>query len=194
MPEAIPSGISIQTSRMITAFTEASFEPLVGDTRFSEFNAGQSDHFAGVYTFQRTRPGDTARIMSWIRRLKRTGTFWAFDPDRRIPLNGVVAGLQYDSHTGDVVTISGGDPSATILSDGDYIQIDTQFFMLLGDLTTNGSGVGTVQVWPTPRSGLTATDAVVTDNPVMEARITSPPPQESGSDKVSQISIAWRQA
>lgn len=193
MAEAIPDGMRIQRARIVSAFTQASFEPLVGQTRFSEFNAGQSDHWAGMYTFVPMRSRQTVRLMAWIRRLKHTGNFYAYDPSHKVPANGVVAGLEYDGHTGDLVDLSGGAVSATVLAVGDYIQIGTQYFQLLEDFVTDGAGEGTVQVWPTPRSGLSAGASVVTDNPVMEARITSPTPQGIETGRISQISIAWEQ-
>lgn len=197
MAEAIPSGLPIQRARILTAFTEAAFEPLIGATRFSEFNSGQSDRFAGVYTFIPLEAPDIDRLVAWILRLKHSGTFFAYDPKSRIPLNGIVSGLQYASHAGDVVSFQNGPLSTNaVLSEGDYIQIDTQYFKLLGDLDTDGSGDGSAQVWPSPRSGLTATDAVVTDHPVMLARITSPAPQETDLSQSlrTQLSISWEQA
>jgi hypothetical protein len=193
MPDSLPSGIKIQRSRIISAFTQAAFEPLIGPTKFSEFNAGQSDRFAGVYTFAPTYNLDTVRLMAWIRKLKYSGTFYAYDPDHRTPRGGVVSGLTYSGRTGDVIGVGNGAVSSTVLRAGDYIQIRTQYFQLLDDLTTDGAGDGAVKVWPTPRSGLEVADPVITNNPVMVARITSPAPQESGPDGISQISISWEQ-
>jgi hypothetical protein len=202
MPEHIPGGIEIVRVRMISSFTQAAFEPLIGPTKFSEFNAGQSDHWVGVYTFQPLGIHDTSRLMAWIRRLKNSGEFYAYEPTKRVPNGGVVSGMTYSGRTGDLVGFGNGPTNATPLVAGDYIQIGSlsaspmqrpQYFQLLENLQTDGSGDGAARVWPTPRSGLSVGTAIITENPVMVARITSPVPQETDGNRLTQISISWEQ-
>jgi hypothetical protein len=202
MPEHIPSGLHIASFRRLNSFTEAAFEPLIGPTKFSEFNAGQSDHWAGLYTFAPSRTNDTARLMAWVCKLKTSGEFYAYYPDRRVPAGGAVSGMTYAGRTGDLVGFGNGPTNSTPLVAGDYIQIGSitgspiqrpQFFTLLEDLETDGSGDGAARVWPTPRSGLTVGMSIVTENPVMVARITSPVPQETDASRLTQITISWEQ-
>ena len=91
--EDIPTTAVISSHRMVTADTIGVFDPLIGTDKYTEFNAGMSDKWSGVYTFIPSLGADLGELVSFIRRLGRTERFFAFDPDRKVPLNGIVNGM-----------------------------------------------------------------------------------------------------
>jgi hypothetical protein len=195
MPIAIPSAFKIKRVRLVPGYTLAAFEPLIGEEKRTDFNAGRSDRWGGVYTFRAEKEADLYAIIAWTRKLRTDAEFYACDPAHRIPFGGVVAGLQVNggSQTGTTLSIKGGPLSATPLVPGDYIQVGTGFHQLVENLTFNGSGIGTATFWPALRVSPANNDAVITDNPVMVARITSPIPTEIDPQKWAEITISWQE-
>lgn len=97
--ESLPTTAIISGHRMVTADTVGVFDPLIGTDKFTEFNAGMSDKWSGVYTFIPSLGADLGELVSFIRRLGRTERFFAFDPDRVVPLNGIVNDLTVNGAT-----------------------------------------------------------------------------------------------
>jgi len=192
---AIPSNVNIRRYRIVPSYTMAAFEPLIGNTKYSDFNAGMSDKWAGTYTFAAASEQELFGLLAWTRRLKIDGEFFAFDPGHRVPFGGVVSGLVVDggSQTGSTIDVKGATPSTTHLVAGDYFQISSQYFQVLEDFTTDGSGEGTISFFPSLRFSPSNNAPVITDNPVMVARLTSPVPHEMDFNKVAEITIAWEE-
>jgi len=195
MPIEIPTSVKIRRARILTSFAMARFQPLVGEAKFSDFNAGMSDHWLGSYTFipQRDQPPYT--LLAWATKLKLNGAFYAYDPAHRTPFGGIVNGIRVDGagQTGSTLDVKDAPTSATPLVAGDYVQVGVQYFRLIEDLETDGDGKGTLTVWPSLRSSPANNAAVITDKPVMVAMLTSPPPLDIPVDRFIEISIAWRE-
>lgn len=175
--ETIPATAEISSHRLLSSETIARFDPLIGEDKFSDFNSGMSDKWAGVYTFTRAAlGGDLNALLAFLRRVGNIDRFFAYDPDRRTPVNGVVNGLTVDgavSQGTNRIPIKDGTLSTTPLVAGDYVEIRAQYFQVQRDVEIGPEGTGDLIVWPAVRSDLVDDEEVITDNPVMVARITS---------------------
>lgn len=195
MPILIPDAFKIKRARMVTGYTLAAFEPLIGEEKRTDFNAGRSDRWGGLYTFSAEKEQELYAIIAWARKLRTDSEFYAFDPAHRVPFGGVVSGLQVDGNdqTGTTLLIKGGPVSSTPLVAGDYIQVGTGYHQLVEELEFNASGIGTATFWPAMRVSPLNNNSVITDNPVMVARITSPVPTEATPDRYAEITISWQE-
>ena len=174
--ESIPATAEIASHRMVPADTIGVFDPLVGQDKFTEFNAGMSDKWSGVYTFIPALGADLGELVSFIRRLGRTERFFAFDPDRTVPLNGIVNGMTVDgpiTNGTNKIAVKAGPVSSTALVASDYMEVKDQYFQLQRDLEIGPEGTGEAIVYPSVRSTFADGEDIVTDNPKMVARITS---------------------
>ncbi len=174
--ESIPATAKIASHRMVPADTIGVFDPLVGQDKFTEFNAGMSDKWSGVYTFIPALGADLGELVSFIRRLGRTERLFAFDPDRTVPLNGIVNGMTIDgpiTNGTNKIPIKAGPVSSTALVAGDYMEVQDQYFQLQRDLEIGPEGTGEAIVYPSVRSTFADGEDIITDNPKMVARITS---------------------
>lgn len=173
--EDLPSGIEIVQSRMVGFDTTAVFEPLVGDRKFSTFNGGMSDRWSGVLTFRPLRGSDLLRMRAWLRRIGHTNLFFAYDPDHRTPVNGINPNLQVwgAGQTGQRLLVLGGSPNQTVLVEGDYFEIDRQYFQVQRDFIVGPDGAGFLEFWPALRVSPQNGEYINVDKPKMVARITS---------------------
>lgn len=195
MPILIPDAFKIKRARMVTGYTLAAFEPLIGQEKRTDFNAGRSDRWGGLYTFRAEKEQELYAIIAWARKLRTDSEFYAFDPAHRVPFGGVVAGLRVNgaSQIGTTLSIKDGPASATGMVAGDYFQVGKGYHQLIEDLVFNASGIGTATFWPALRVSPLDNAAVVTDNPAMVARITSPVPTEATPDRYAEITISWQE-
>lgn len=194
--EAIPSTATIASYRIVPADTIGVFDPLIGADKFTEFNAGMSDKWAGVYTFIPSLGADLGELVSFIRRLGRTERFFAFDPDRTIPLNGIVNGMTVDgpiTNGTNKISVKAGPVSSTALVAGDYMEVKDQYFQLQRDLEIGPEGTGEAIVWPAVRSTLADGEDVITNNPKMVARITSDLDWRRIEARPVDLTIAWEE-
>ncbi|KKK98846.1 hypothetical protein LCGC14_2638690, partial [marine sediment metagenome] len=162
--------------RIVPADTIGVFDPLVGQDKFTEFNAGMSDKWSFVYTFIPALGADLGELISFIRRLGRVEKFFAFDPDRTVPLNGIVNGMTVDgpiTNGTNKIPVKAGPVSSTALVAGDYMEVKDQYFQVQRDLLIGPEGTGEAIVWPAVRSTFADGEDIITDNPKMVARITS---------------------
>ena len=174
--ESIPTTAVIASHRMVPADTIGVFDPLVGQDKFTEFNAGMSDKWSFVYTFIPALGADLGELVSFIRRLGRTERMFAYDPDRTVPLNGIVNGMTVDgpiTNGTNKIPVKAGPVSSTALVAGDYMEVKDQYFQLQHDLEIGPEGTGEAVVWPAVRSTLADGEDIITNNPKMVARITS---------------------
>lgn len=195
--ETIPSAGKIQSHRILQADTVASFDPLIGDKKFSEFNSGMSDRWAGVFNFiPLQKGGNLEGVLAFLTRIGVVDRFFAYDPDRRVPLNGVVNGLLVDgaSQSGFEINVKGGDADSTPLVAGDYVEIADQYFELKRDLELGPLGTGILHVWPSLRSSPVDEEPIITNNPKMVARSTLRPERASGTRPITELSLSWMEA
>ena len=194
--ESIPASANISGHRIVPADTIGVFDPLIGTDKFTEFNAGMSDKWSGVYTFIPSLGADLGELVSFIRRLGRTERFFAFDPDRKVPINGIVNGMTVDgpiTNGTNKIAVEAGPVSSTALVAGDYMEVKDQYFQLQRDLEIGPEGTGEAIVWPAVRSTLADGEDVITDNPKMVARITSDLDWRRIEARPVDVTIAWEE-
>lgn len=195
--EDIPATAIMSSYRVVPADTIGVFDPLVGQDKFTEFNSGMSDKWAGVYTFTRAPlGGNLNELLAFLRRVGNSERFFAFDPDRKIPINGVVNGMLVDGAvTGGAtkIPVKSGPVSSTALVAGDYMEIKDQYFQLQRDLEIGPEGTGEAIVWPSARSTLADGEDVITDNPKIVARITSDLEWLRKAGDLTSPTISWEE-
>ncbi len=195
--ETIPATAKIQSHTLIPARTIGMFDPLIGTDKFTEFNAGMSDKWGGMFTFIPLHPSDDlGELLGFLERLGRIERFFAFDPDRLVPKNGIVNNMTVGGVTTqgtNKIPIKTGPVSSTALVVGDYIEIKDQYFQLQRDLEIGPEGTGEAIVWPTVRSTFADGEDIITDNPKIIARVTSEVPRRSDHDRWTQLSMSWEE-
>ena len=194
--ESIPATAIIASHRMVPADTIGVFDPLVGQDKFTEFNAGMSDKWSGVYTFIPALGADLGELVSFIRRLGRTERFFAFDPDRTVPFNGIVNGMTVDgpiTNGTNKIPVKAGPVSSTALVAGDYMEVKDQYFQLQRDLEIGPEGTGEAIVYPSVRSTFADGEDVITSQPKMVARITSDLDWRRIKARPVELTIAWEE-
>ena len=194
--EFIPATAIISGHRVVPADTIGVFDPLIGTDKFTEFNAGMSDKWSGVYKFIPSLGADLGELVSFIRRLGRTERLFAFDPDRTVPLNGIVNGMTVDgpiTNGTNKIPVKAGPVSSTALVAGDYMEVKDQYFQLQRDLEIGPEGTGEAIVFPAVRSTLADGEDVITNNPKMVARITSDLDWRRVEARPVDLTIAWEE-
>lgn len=196
MTVSIPSNLIVRSKSFRPMRFQGSFTPYVGSTIYNSVNAGKSDRWHGVFSFIPVNGSDMLTFEAWLLGLGKSGTFYAYDPTRVQPLGGVVSSMVVDGggQTGYSIQLRNGPVSSTPLLAGEDIQIGDQYFRLTSDFTTNSSGVGTANIWPAIRSSFADGETVVTDGPVLIARVTSKPDFRKEEAKPSEASISWEEA
>lgn len=192
--ESIPSTAVIASHRIVPADTVGVFDPLIGADKFTEFNAGMSDKWSGVYTFIPSLGANLGELVSFIRRLGRTERLFCFDPDRTVPLNGIVNGMTVDgpiTNGTNKIPIKAGPVSTTALVAADYVEVGAQYFQLQRDLEVGPEGTGEMIVFPSVRSTLADGEDIVTDNPKLVARITSDLDWRRVEARPVDLTISW---
>jgi len=196
--ETIPANATLSDYRIIPARTTARFDPLVGGAKFSDFNSGMSDRWAGVYTFTpQARGADLNDLLAMLNRIGKTDRFFAYDPDRATPLGGTVSGLAVNGAVAQgatVIPIDGGTASTTPLVAGDYVEIGSQYFQLQRDCELGPEATGELVVWPAVRTALADNEDVITDHPKMVARVTSDIEWTRRAGDLTSVSISFLEA
>lgn len=194
--EDLPANAVIRSSRIINARTLAAFEPMVGDRKFSDFNAGASDRWAGVYTFIPQLGTNLDELSAFLTRLGRLERFFAFDPRRVVPAGGVVNGMVVDgaNQLGTLIHVRAGPVSSTPLKASENVEIAAQYYTLLRDLELGPEGTGILNVWPSVRTASADGEDIITDHPKIVARITSDFDARQLEARPTEFSIAWQEA
>lgn len=195
--EQLPASADIQSNRLVRADTVGRFDPLVGSDKFGDFNSGMSDRWAGVYNFVPRQSGaNLNELIAFALRLGRTDRFFAFDPDRTTPVNGVVNNMVVDGPVApgtNRIPVRSGPVDSTALIAGDYVEVRDQYFRLQRSLQIGPEGTGEMVVWPAVRSTIADAEDVITDNPKMVARITSDLDWVHDADTFARLSISWEE-
>ncbi len=121
------------------------------------------------------------------------GTFLCGDPLNATPA-GVATGtplVNGGSQTGKVISIKGWTPSISgILKRGDDISISNRLYKVTKDANSDGSGIASVDIWPSIRQPAPANNTAVTVQAAKgEFRLSSPPSISGTVDKVYLVSI-----
>src|SRR5690606_3896906 len=97
---------------------------------------------------------DAAPWMAFLAALKgRRGTFYFGDALMKNSL-GSPSGtprVKGSSQTGNTIATDGWTAETTVLKAGDFIQINNSLYMVLSDVTSDGSGNASIDLWPNLR-------------------------------------------
>ena len=183
---------------------------------------GKTDRWEGIYTTPTLSLDEVRVYRSFITQLRgQIGTFKAFNPDKKLPGTFVLADLKADSTLvradDTTITVDASDfpgagkvngtgqsgrslvtknwpSSSTVLRAGDHIQVEARFFMVTSDVVTDASGNATLNIEPSLRDSPTDNAVVITENPVMIARLTNPTMQiETGPVTGGPYSFAFEE-
>lgn len=216
-PRQLPASPNFKTAHIKLDFNQSSFaSPL---TRESQDQKLSGDRWAGTLNLPPLK-GLAREWLAWLTSLTgRIGTFELPDPDHKIPNTFVDnSGVSFDQNTfkfdadtwtwdesdfpgdvgkvnggsqaGDTLTIDGLDPSSNIADAGDYLRIEGQFFMLVEDVTTNGSGEATISIRPDIRVPPADNARIYANSPKMLARL-SDPSAEWDANEMSIYGVAF---
>jgi len=162
---------------------------------------GKTDRWVGAYITPFLSQSQHDLLQAWVLSLQgRTGTFFAFDPDRKqpstfsgsFPGNGHVNGA---GQTGTVLETNGWPISSLILRAGDLVQVENQLLEITADITSDSSGLATLSFEPEIRTSPADLATVVTSNPVMTARLSSPDINwDTNAMKTGPITIMFEEA
>lgn len=115
-------------------------------------------------------PMERADAEQWISFLLKLngpeGTFLLGDPAAKTP-RGTAAGtplVNGAGQTGNTLITDGWGTSQVVLKQGDYIQIGQRLYKALGDVTSDGSGNATFDIWPRLRGATTDNASIITSN------------------------------
>lgn len=143
-----------------------SISPFTNDSRSWDWNGR-------FWRFQLTlvimKDSDAAVWQAFGRKLRTSaGTFNFGDPKRRSPRvnGGGTPRINGSGQTGDTIVTDGWNTGKTpIMSLGDYIEIDDNYYMVLDDANSDGSGNATLVIWPELRFSPTDNAVITVTNP-----------------------------
>lgn len=114
---------------------------------------------------------DAEKVAAFLLKLNgKYGTFLFGDPIASTTL-GTGAGtplVNGGSQTGDELVTDGWDADSDVLKAGDWIQLgtlgDSRLYKILDDVTSDGSGNATLNIWPSLRASPTDDQSIVVAN------------------------------
>ena len=201
-PRQLPAGIKIASSRMGLSVNQSIFaSELTRKVSVQSIGAGTSDRWEGLWTTPHLSVASFATLSAWLLSLKgQEKTFYAYDPDRRMP-NGVAVSASSTPlvkgalQAGRVLATDDWVIStADLLKAGDYIEVNGQYVMVMEDVTSDGLGNATISIEPALRGSPPDNAPVIFENPKMTARLTnSTPTWETDHRKSGPFSFAWQE-
>lgn len=119
---------------------------------------------------------DAEQWISFLLKLNgQEGTFLLGDGAAKTP-RGTAAGsplVNGASQTGQSLITDGWTSGSAVLKAGDYIQIGQRLYKVLNDVTSDGSGNATLDIWPRLRESPANNDPIVTASCVGLFRLAS---------------------
>lgn len=177
-PLALPGGFRIVSSTFGLDSHSGLFRSAFSEkSTVSERNAGTTSRWAGSYSITGQTLAEAAELIAFLAALRGAeGSFLAFDPDRKTPStkNGSFPGsgtVNGGGQSGRMLNTDGWPANALILRAGDLIQVGDQLLEIASDATTDNSGLVALAFEPALRSSPPDGESVVTDQPVMRARM-----------------------
>jgi len=218
-PRTYP-GFGIRSSGFGLNRLQSAFEAdATRQLQIQNFNAGLTDRWEGIWTVKKLEQANVATLSAFLTSLNgRLGTFFAFDPDRRVPNGNISIGqgsitadntvitadstiITADDGNG-IITVNGSgqtgkslnvimDSITNALLPGDYLQIGTGFHMMVEP--TNG-GTTTLEFEPVMRSSPVNGQQIIFINPVLIARLSTQFKQwDTDMNKIGELSFAWEE-
>lgn len=167
--------------------------------------AQQVQRFSGqMWNAEVTLPqmerADAEQWISFLLKLNgREGTFLLGDLAAKTP-RGTAGGtpLTNGSHAAQVSSLitDGWTVSSAVLKQGDYIQIGQRLYKVLDDVTSDGSGNATFDIWPRLREAVANNSTIITSNCVGLFRLAESNYQilSAGADKIYSVSFGAEEA
>lgn len=126
------------------------------------------------------------------------GTFLLGDPAAKTP-RGTAGGsplINGGGQTGNTLITDGWTAGQTVLKRGDYIQIGQRLYKVLDDVTSDGSGNATFDIWPRLREATTNNATIITTSCVGLFRLTDNNYKihSANADKIFSISFSAEEA
>lgn len=145
--------------------TASSQSPFTGQQQFQTYTGQWWSASVTLCTLNRA---SAAEWQSFLAKLRgKQGTFMMGDPDAATP-QGTPVGtplVNGASQTGNTIITDGWTASADdVLLAGDYIQIGNHMYMVLDDVSADGSGNATFDVWPRLRADVDNNDPITTSS------------------------------
>ncbi len=132
---------------------------------------------------------------TWLLKLNGPqGTFRMGDPMSKTPRGIGVSGATVDGagQSGQSLAIADLPTSVTgLLLAGDYIEVESRLYKLLSDLDSDGSGEGTVDIWPRLRSSPADGAQVITSNAKGLFRLAETVNEVFGADETKIIEFGF---
>ena len=132
----------------------------------AQYQTHTRQYWEAVVTLVNLNRAGAAEWQAFLAKLRgKQGTFLMGDPDASTP-RGTPSGtplVNGASQTGNSLITDGWTPSAVdVLLAGDYIQVGNHMYMVLNDVTADGSGNATLDVWPRLRADVDNNDPITT--------------------------------
>lgn len=162
-----PTAAGLERVRVVQLHATALFRSPWSFATLTQENPGKL--WAAEVTVAPCKRAEAAPWVAFLARLKGPqGTFYLGDPSAKTPrgsaagtprVNGSVAARA------DAITTKGWTASASnVLREGDYFQIGTRLYQALQDVSADGSGNATVDVFPPVREALSDNTLLTTTN------------------------------
>jgi hypothetical protein len=190
----LPSFFPIKESSMRLRSVQQSFtSPLSGYTQVS---AAITQKWEADITLRPMTNLEAGAIRAFLAKLNgMENTFKIYDPDRKLPLGTAKTTpgtplVNGAGQTGTTINVDGLPLSATnYLVEGDFIEFNGEFKMVVAPVNTNGSGQAAIQFRPAIRNA-PADNAPVIVQSAACAMMLSEPKIEWNSDKIKVHTIS----
>lgn len=170
-PLTLPTatGIKRVTIRMrsVVAVTESAF------TLQRQVQAHQGQRFEATVELPPMVRADADEWIAWLAKLNgQEGTFTMGDPAAASPrgTGGGAPLVNGASQTGNSLVTDGWNAGEGVLKAGDYIQLGSgstaRLYKILNDVTSDGSGNATLDIWPSLRSSPANNDPITVTSTV----------------------------
>lgn len=200
-PRSLPA-IPIKMARLGLNINQSIFESSFSRKVTVQSHAGgTTDYWEGLYQTPTLSTQQLRELAAWLISMKGMQKhFYAYDPDRRVP-TGVARNansapkVNGGGQTGHSLVTSGWLAStAGLLKAGDYVQVGSQYYMVLEDVNSDASGIASLNFEPAIRTSPNDQDAVIIENPQMIARLQeSKQTWESDEKGMANYSFAWEE-
>lgn len=191
-PISLPTSFSFRTMEITPLKTAAVIEaPLTNNQTVYEH---QGEKWQISITWPPLTIAQGKDLMGALTSLNGSvGSFLAGDPIGATP-TGVASGtpvVNGSSQSGKVLSTRGWNANVTgILKRGDWISISNRLYQVTKDTNSNGSGIASVDIWPSIRQPAPADGvSITTQGAKGEFRLAQAPVYSFSSEKIYNIQI-----
>lgn len=196
----LPSDLNIKESSIrLRSFQQKFTSPLSG---FTQIGATTSSKWEIDLTLAPLKNAQVGAIKAFLVKLKgMENTFKIYDPDRKLPLGSArtTAGtpkVNGANQVGTTLNVDGLPLSATgYLLEGDYIEFNNEFHMVVEQVNTNGSGQAAIKIEPPIKTSPADNADVIVTNAGCIVRLSEPKIEwSSDKNKIHYINFSGIEA